>query len=109
MYSKEAGRLLLCHVHDTLKPPKSIILKKDGENKSADGIAREAKPPASGSNEMIEPVARRWHVSTESLLTLFPLLRRGVRWQLLTAAPRRAGSILIPASAPDPEERTGRG
>lgn len=52
--SKEAGGLQLCHVYDTLKSLKSITPKKDRGNESADGGAPENKPPASGSNDMLE-------------------------------------------------------
>lgn len=40
----------MCPVKDTLRPPKSIVLKKGRGNESADGATREARAPASGSN-----------------------------------------------------------
>lgn len=63
----------------TLKPPKPITLEKGRGNESADGGAGAAEPPASGSNDTLEPKVL---VLSLVLANFVPPPRGGVSWRL---------------------------
>lgn len=62
-----------------LKPPKPITLEKGRGNESADGGAGAAEPPASGSNDTLEPKVL---VLSLVLANFVPPPRGGVSWRL---------------------------